>query len=325
MSKFILSFLFSIFVVASFYQPLRAVEIISSGSDEYEVTKVLGSGCFGKVYAVRNTQNKLFALKMIEQFDFSVDHIYLSAQREYERGQMLKHSRIIKSYEFFAYEPKQSLCVVLEYVDGQTLTRAPVGTFSKKKSSRTARQLIDGLKHAAVLQLYHLDLHSDNVMITKNGNVKIIDLASFISLDEYLQFVNDYYDTIDSSEPLLLMGKNQIHDPKQMDFRIKQKLAQFCNQFPKLDQQKNKGLKAVANLDHEMHDAFMQEYLSTIKSRIFDILKLGKFKHQKLQSIQQTIERETDHFFETHRENLNIEQLPLIFDCWDKILRDTVK
>lgn len=79
-------------------------KVINSTSEQYRIIHLLGSGAFGKVYAVKNSKGARFALKLIQQYQSNSDHIFLSAQREFERGQMLNHPHIIKSYEFFTHE-----------------------------------------------------------------------------------------------------------------------------------------------------------------------------------------------------------------------------
>jgi serine/threonine protein kinase len=79
------------------------LQTICSPTECYTITKELGNGAFGRVYAVEDSKGQKFALKtyMIEMEKVFEGHIFLDLEREFSRGQMLDHPNIIRSYDFF--------------------------------------------------------------------------------------------------------------------------------------------------------------------------------------------------------------------------------
>jgi len=97
--------------------------------------------------------------------------------KEFELGVQLDHVNIVRIIDFET-NPVVGLCIVMEYVDGQTLSE-----FLKTKPTSTVRlkvvsELLDGMAYYHGKQITHRDLKPSNILITYNGNnVKIIDFG----------------------------------------------------------------------------------------------------------------------------------------------------
>lgn len=93
-------------------------------------------------------------------------------------GQRLKSPHALRSLA--QTRPRSALYLVTEYVEGQTLTQWMVD--HPQPELRVVRdivgQLAKGLRAFHRLEMLHQDLRPDNVMIDRNGTVKIIDFGS---------------------------------------------------------------------------------------------------------------------------------------------------
>ena len=100
---------------------------------------------------------------------------YLS--KEYQIGVQLDHPNIVRVISI-EEDPKVGLCIVMEYVDGESLdkwldTKPP---FAARK--RIVRQILDAMAYCHDRQIWHLDLKPSNILITKDGlTAKIIDFG----------------------------------------------------------------------------------------------------------------------------------------------------
>ncbi|HET7500322.1 MAG TPA: bifunctional serine/threonine-protein kinase/formylglycine-generating enzyme family protein, partial [Kofleriaceae bacterium] len=88
----------------------------------------------------------------------------------------LNHPHVVQLYDFGEY--KGGLYLALEYVEGGTLReRAAQGSLAIDEVLRHARAIADGLAHAHAQGVYHCDLKPSNVMIGKDGRVRVVDFG----------------------------------------------------------------------------------------------------------------------------------------------------
>lgn len=156
---------------------------ICSPTECYVVIKKLGEGAFGEVFAVKDSQGELYAIKTFKQHDSQT--IFNDSEREYLRGQTLQHPNIIKSYELFnsPSDPAKKY-LVLQFVNGETLFNTSKGSLQNDQAIGEAAQLCGALQYALSEGFIHFDLHGGNLMLNTESEVMVIDLASFLSLDE---------------------------------------------------------------------------------------------------------------------------------------------
>src|SRR5580704_1181564 len=88
----------------------------------------------------------------------------------------LNHPNILSIFEFG--EDRGQVFMVSELVDGESL-RAMVdrGPVPSRKAIEIAVQIADGLAAAHSLQVVHRDLKPENVMVTRSGQVKLLDFG----------------------------------------------------------------------------------------------------------------------------------------------------
>ena len=128
----------------------------------YEIVAPLGAGGMGEVYEARDTRlGRTVAIK-ISQAAFS-DRF----EREARTVSALNHPNICQLYDV---GPNY---LVMELVNG-----APVaGVDSPRRLLDLAVQMADGLAAAHETGIIHRDLKPDNILVTRDGRVKILDFG----------------------------------------------------------------------------------------------------------------------------------------------------
>jgi len=147
-------------------------------SGKYKIIKKIGQGGMGSVYlAVDQTLNREVAIKKMNE-DLRISE--REKQRFIEEARtvaMLHHPNIIEIYTIF--EEKGDLYLVFEYINGVTLD---------KKLDKEVRMLFDEVRHivnevskalsyAHMKGIIHRDLKLSNIMISKEGFVKVMDFG----------------------------------------------------------------------------------------------------------------------------------------------------
>jgi eukaryotic-like serine/threonine-protein kinase len=128
----------------------------------YEVLSPLGAGGMGEVWKARDTRlNRIVAIKS-SKTEFSERF-----EREAHAIAALNHPNICQLYDV---GPNY---LVMEFVEG-----APIVTpDSTRKLVDLAVQIADGLSAAHAAGVIHRDLKPDNILVTREGRVKILDFG----------------------------------------------------------------------------------------------------------------------------------------------------
>ena len=106
-------------------------------------------------------------------------------KKEFEISHPLDHPNIVKTIDF-KHIPDLGNCIMMEYIDGPTLTQTLTKTQTKGFYDKIFNELLDAMSYFHSKQIIHRDLKPSNILITNNGNnVKIIDFG-LSDADDYL-------------------------------------------------------------------------------------------------------------------------------------------
>jgi hypothetical protein len=158
-------------------------ELVGQYLGSYLLKMHLGSGGMGDVYRARDTQLKRdVAIKILPR-EFSCDADKVARfQREAVALAALNHSNIAAIHDLDEINGTRFL--VLEFVEGETLAaRLKRGRLPVRQAIDVCRQIAAGLEGAHAKGVHHRDLKPDNIQITPDDHVKLLDfgLAKMLS------------------------------------------------------------------------------------------------------------------------------------------------
>ena len=143
----------------------------------YEIRSKIGEGGMGEVYLGRDTQlGRDVAVKVLPS-NYSQDTERLHRfEQEACAASALNHPNILTIYDVGTHDG--SPYVVSELLEGQTLRQRISGTsLPQRKTIDYALQVARGLAAAHEKGIVHRDLKPDNLYITNDGRVKILDFG----------------------------------------------------------------------------------------------------------------------------------------------------
>src|SRR5688572_5019677 len=143
----------------------------------YRIISKLGEGGMGEVYLAHDTKlDRKVALKILPSEIASKRDRMERFIREAKSAAALSHPNIAQIFEIGEYEGMRY--IAMEFVDGQTLGYKIHGEHADLlKSLRYLQHVAEGLSKAHSAGIVHRDLKPDNVMITGEGHVKILDFG----------------------------------------------------------------------------------------------------------------------------------------------------
>jgi serine/threonine protein kinase/Flp pilus assembly protein TadD len=143
----------------------------------YEIVTQLGAGGMGEVYRARDTRlDRDVAIKVLPA-QFANDHVALARfQREARAVASLSHPHILAIYDIG--NDQGTVYAVMELLEGQTLGRRIKNSRLDWRSALTvAVAVAEGLAAAHAKGIVHRDIKPDNIFLTTDGGVKILDFG----------------------------------------------------------------------------------------------------------------------------------------------------
>ncbi|KAJ8012159.1 hypothetical protein DPEC_G00065790 [Dallia pectoralis] len=141
-------------------------------------TEILGGGRFGQVHkCMENSSGLTLAAKIIKARSDKEKEV---VKNEITIMNHLDHTNLIQLYA--AYESRNDIILVLEYVDGGELFDRIIDenyTLMELDTVLFIRQICEGLQHMHKMYILHLDLKPENILCVSRvtNKVKIIDFG----------------------------------------------------------------------------------------------------------------------------------------------------
>jgi serine/threonine-protein kinase len=149
----------------------------------YRVLKHIGSGAASEIFCVYDPKNgSVYALKQVLFNDGKDkdDRFLVQAENEVKVSKKLDHPAIRRIFSVEKIRPKgwtrTEVVVLMELVDGTPLEKMLIGT-SVREKLRIFRIVAEAMAHMNDRGYVHADMKPTNVLVTANGDVKVIDLG----------------------------------------------------------------------------------------------------------------------------------------------------
>jgi tetratricopeptide (TPR) repeat protein/predicted Ser/Thr protein kinase len=163
-------------VAASRTRPAKAALERGASVDRYVIVDQLGEGGMGVVYKAFDPElNRPLALKLISGDD-RVGTLQDRLLREAQALARLSHPSVIAVHDVGTFG--KNVFIAMEFVEGQTLRQWI------KEAPRSLREILqvfaaagEGLEAAHRAGLVHRDFKPDNVMLGKDGRVRVLDFG----------------------------------------------------------------------------------------------------------------------------------------------------
>ncbi len=146
--------------------------------DRYEIIEKVGTGGMADVYKAKDHRlNRYVAVKVLKQ-EFSTDTKFVTKFRaEAQSVAGLSHSNIVGVYD--VGEEDGLYYIVMELVEGITLKKyiERKGRLDIREAIGISIQIAQGLEVAHDHHIIHRDIKPQNIIISKDGNVKVTDFG----------------------------------------------------------------------------------------------------------------------------------------------------
>jgi serine/threonine protein kinase len=162
--------------------------------DRYVIQERLGSDGRGTVFKALDRYRSSFpddqqhvALKAVHSGRDGSEHAVQELHRELRCGQLLSHRNIVNVFELD--RDADVVFFTMEFLDGEFLIdlieRLRPATMQRLQAWQIIRQLGAGLEHAHERDIVHGDLNPRNILVTRDGEVRILGFGAAYTTPAY--------------------------------------------------------------------------------------------------------------------------------------------
>jgi serine/threonine protein kinase len=146
----------------------------------FQVLGTLGTGAHSSILHIhRSADGRNYALKVVSIAGKDEQKYLEQARHELRVAQMLDHQNLIKVYGLEEIKDWlfriRKVHLLIEFVNGKTLDTCP--PMPLPKLVQVFKCVADGLVHMHRRKVFHADLKPNNIMVSRSGDVKIIDFG----------------------------------------------------------------------------------------------------------------------------------------------------
>lgn len=145
----------------------------------YKIESLLGSGGVGSVYLASHTQlGRKVAIKVLNPTLVNHNEVKDRFRNEASTLSNLQHVNIVTLYDYL--ENNTGLFLIMEYAKGKALDdyiSQVSGPIPEQKTIFFFNKILDGMAYAHQQDVVHRDIKPSNIIITEDGNVKILDFG----------------------------------------------------------------------------------------------------------------------------------------------------
>lgn len=144
----------------------------------YELLELIGVGGMADIYRAKDIQeDRIVAVKILKTEYAGSEEFLRRFRNESKAIALLSHPNIVKIYDVGFTDKVQF--IVMEYVDGITLSDyiEQQGVLKWRDAVHFTVQTLRALQHAHDRGIVHRDIKSSNIMLLRDGTIKVMDFG----------------------------------------------------------------------------------------------------------------------------------------------------
>lgn len=249
---------------------------------DYKFIQPLGSGALGYTILVEDeTINEQFVCKKYSPIEgVQPEKYYKNFVDEIKLMHKLFHNNIVRIYNYYLFEEYHTGYILMEYIDGLNIEEYL--KLYPENINNIFEQIINGFAYLESQNILHRDIRSGNILVDKNGFVKIIDFGfgkkalntvdfnKSISLAWWCELPLDFqYEVYDFKTELYFIGKlfeKIITENEIENFEYNDILSKMCNINPYIRPQSFEYIERILQDNTVNEDLFSYDELKIYRA-----------------------------------------------------------
>ena len=181
----------------------------------YLVTGFVGRGTSANIYRVLSTSlPRQYAAKMLSADTFKSSERQewiVRTRREIDAMMRMNNPHIVSLHDAFALDD-ESVCLIMDYIDGQTLEQfLPEGGLDVASALNIATQIAQAIRSVHEQGIVHRDVKPENIMISRlDGEELFVTMLDFGLVTGDTRITNGFIGTPTYASPEICAGGLQV-------------------------------------------------------------------------------------------------------------------
>lgn len=163
-------------IIPSKIKPTAGKDLVLNGT-YYKIVGEIGRGGFAHVYSIKDKQDKLWAIKVLDLWTVRPDEyefLSLKFDQEFRAGQ-INSNAIVKSYSQGYIDGNPY--IIMEYCPNGSLAKRLKEFYSRQSYERLGINILQGLIDLHREGIIHRDLKPENILFSTDDQPKITDFG----------------------------------------------------------------------------------------------------------------------------------------------------
>jgi serine/threonine kinase 38 len=146
--------------------------------DEFDKIKIIGRGAFGEVMIVRKKDsNEIFAMKVMRKIDMIKKNQVQHIRAERDLLSLADNPWVVKL--FYSFQDEIKLYLVMEYLPGGDLMTVLMkrDILTEEETRFYIAETVQAIHSVHQMDYIHRDLKPDNILLGKDGHIKLTDFG----------------------------------------------------------------------------------------------------------------------------------------------------
>eukprot|EP00127_Corallochytrium_limacisporum_P005042 Clim_evm38s197 gene=Clim_evmTU38s197 len=179
---------------------------------EYKKIEKIGEGTYGVVFMAQHKQTKEYvALKQVRMDTVGGEGIPSTSLREISLLREIRCENVVRLIDVAHSTDK--LTLIFEYADNDLKKYLEKGDLSPPTVRRLMWQMVNGVDYIHSHRILHRDLKPQNILITKNGDIKLADFGLARSFGVPIRAYTHEVITLWYRAPEILLGARNYATP----------------------------------------------------------------------------------------------------------------
>lgn len=177
---------------------------------DFRYIKDIGQGGTGRTILLEDeTINELFVCKKYSPFyESDSEKYYANFLTEIKILHTLFHNNIVRVFNYYLYPDQKTGYIIMDYIQGASIS--DYISINPDRINDVFTQIINGFKYLDQNDILHRDIRPENILVTDDGIVKIIDFG----FGKKITFNDDYDKSVSLNwrYPIPEEFSNEVYD-----------------------------------------------------------------------------------------------------------------